>query len=79
MPLYVAPNAFDSTQDEFTIATIGGEYYLQMGAVSEDNQRLFESIIDGHAGFFRDDERVGLVRVTGAYDADRGVGVAEFT
>lgn len=76
MPLYVEPDTFDRTQEQFTIATIGSEYYLQMGTLSEDNQRLFESIIDGHAGFFQDDTRVGLVRVTGEYDADNGVKIA---
>ena len=76
MPLYVAPDTFDNTQAQFTIATIGGEYYLQMGTLSDDNQRLFESIIDGHAGFFRGNARVGLVRVTGAYAADRGVQIS---
>ena len=76
MPLYVDPNTFDRTQAQFTIATIGGEYYLQMGGLDAYDQKSFESLISGHAGFFRSGERVGLVRVAAEYDADRGVKIS---
>ena len=58
---YVAPTEYDATQEDFTVATINGNLFLQIGALSSepDNQKFIESLIDGQTGFFQDKKRIG--------------------
>lgn len=44
---------FDATQAQFTFRTIGDRIYFELGELSADNRRLYESIIGGgFVGFF---------------------------
>ena len=70
---YVSSSEYDSTEQEITIANIGGRNYLQMGDLGTDEANLFESIIDGHVGFFLDDARVAIMRVAAPFDEDNGI------
>ena len=70
---YVLPSAYDPAATEFTIATIGGNPYLQMGALDRDDAALFRSLIDGWAGFFQNGQQVAAVRITARHDATKGV------
>ena len=70
---YVTPSAYDPTDAEFTIATIDGNPYLQMGALGREDAALFRSLIDGYAGFFLNGKRVAAVRITERYDPTNGV------
>lgn len=70
---YVTPSEYDPADAEFTIATIDGNPYLQMGALDRDDTALFRSLIDGYAGFFLNGQRVAAVRITERYDPTNGV------
>lgn len=70
---YVASTDYDPTQAQFTIATVDDASYLKIGELNADNQALFESIIDGWAGFFQNNQRIAAVRITAPYDATNGV------
>ena len=70
---YVSPAEYDPADTEFTVATIDGNPYLQMGALDRDDSALFRSLIDGYAGFFQDGQQVAAVRITARYDATKGV------
>ena len=70
---YVTPSEYDPTDAEFTIATIDGNPYLQMGALDRDDSALFRSLIDGWAVFVQDGQRVAGVRITERYDPMKGV------
>ena len=70
---YVTPSAYDPADAEFTIATIDGNPYLQMGALGREDAALFRSLIDGYAGFFLNGKRVAAVRITERYDPTNGV------
>ena len=67
---YKASADYDSTQDHFTIETIGRQYYLKIGSLNTDDQHFIESLIaNGHVGFFDDsDERVAFTTIEGIYD-----------
>ncbi len=70
---YVPPAEYDPADTEFTVATIDGNPYLQMGALDRDDSALFRSLIDGYAGFFQDGQQIAAVRITARYDATKGV------
>ena len=71
---YVTPSSYRPDAAEFTIATIDGDPYLQMGALDRDDAALFRSLLDGWAGFFTEEgQRVGVARIIARYDAEKGV------
>lgn len=75
---HVTPADYDPAENEFTIATVDGNPYLQLGglATDDDARNLFESIFDGHVGFFQNDRRVAAIKVAAPFDATNGIRLA---
>ena len=69
--IYKIPADFDAQQAHFTIETVDdSQYYLRIGALNSEDQRLIESLIDdGFVGFFQDDELMAIAGIVATYDA----------
>ena len=69
--IYKIPADFDEQQAHFTIETVDdSQYYLRIGALNSEDQRLIESLIDdGFVGFFQDDELMAIAGIVATYDA----------
>lgn len=69
--IYKDPADFDLNQAHFTIETVNSQYYLRIGALNSEDQRLIGSLIDdGFVGFFQDDVRIGIAGIVSTYDAE---------
>ena len=68
--IYKIPADFDEQQAHFTIETVDdSQYYLRIGALNSEDQRLIESLIDdGFVGFFQDDELMAIAGIVATYD-----------
>ena len=69
--IYKDPADFDARQGHFTIEVVDRRYYLRIGALNSEDQRLIGSLIDdGFVGFFQDDVRIGIAGIASTYDAE---------
>lgn len=69
--IYNDPADFDLNQAHFTIETVNNQYYLRIGALNSEDQRLIASLIDdGFVGFFQDEVRIAIAGITSTYDAE---------
>ena len=68
--IYKDPADFDLNQAHFTIETVDSQYYLRIGALNSEDQRLIASLIDdGFVGFFQDEVRIAIAGIVSTYDA----------
>ena len=69
--IYTDATDFDAQQGHFTIEVVDNQYYLRIGALNGEDQRLIGSLIDdGFVGFFQDDVRIGIAGIASTYDAE---------
>lgn len=69
--IYTEASDFDAQQGHFTIEVVDNQYYLRIGALNSEDQRLIGSLIDdGFVGFFQDDVRIGIAGISSTYDAE---------
>ncbi len=68
--IYTDPADFDLNQAHFTIEVVDNQYYLRIGALNSEDQRLITSLIeDGFVGFFQDDVKIAIAGIASIYDA----------
>ena len=68
--IYTEATDFDVQQGHFTIEVVDSQYYLRIGALNSEDQRLIRALIDdGFVGFFQDDVRIGIAGIASIYDA----------
>lgn len=68
---YIGVIDFDAQQAHFTIEGVDNQYYVRIGALNSEDQRLIESLIDdGFVGFFQDEERIAIAGIASTYDAE---------
>lgn len=69
--IYTDATDFDAQQGHFTIEVVDNQYYLRIGALNSEDQRLIGSLIDdGFVGFFQDDVRIAIAGIASTYDAE---------
>lgn len=69
--IYRETTDFDAQQGHFTIEVVDSQYYLRIGALNSEDQRLIGSLIDdGFVGFFQDEVRIAIAGITSTYDAE---------
>lgn len=68
--IYTEATDFDALQGHFTIEGVDNQYYLRIGALNSEDQRLIASLIeDGFVGFFQDEVRIAIAGIASTYDA----------
>ena len=73
---YVDATDYSDTDTEFTFETVDNNIYLKIGNLNDDDAVLVVSIISGgFVGFFQNDERIAIARITAGYDATNGIRV----
>ena len=69
--IYIDANDFDALKGHFTIEVVDNQYYLKIGALNGEDQRLIGSLIDdGFVGFFQDEVRIAIAGIVSTYDAE---------
>ena len=73
---YVDATDYSDTDAEFTFETVSNDIYLKVGNLNDDDAVLVASIISGgFVGFFQNDERIAIARITADYDETNGIRV----
>ena len=73
---YVDATDYSDTDTKFTFETVDDNIYLKIGNLNDDDAVLVVSIISGgFVGFFQNDERIAITRITAGYDATNGIRV----
>ena len=73
---YVDATDYSEADAEFTFETVDNNIYLKIGALNDDDAVLVASIISGgFVGFFQNDERIAIARITADYDETNGIRV----
>lgn len=68
--IYIDATDFDALKGHFTIEGVDNQYYLRIGALNSEDQRLIASLIDdGFVGFFQDEVRIAIAGIVSTYDA----------